>query len=189
MAQFSFITSMYNNTCCSHCTCTKYIICTWLIILSQVLAQPLYLHEQDYTVTWQAELADFSLQPPVDGCLYERVFGNLPYITNHNVEHGLDRMMVMLRIFFFFFFWGGGMGWDGRRKVDEGGKSHSHGKSSQQASQIPWCPASRPKWPTRHVYSSPPPSADAALSGPDGKRWQFAEEVNFSDSQNLIVPG
>lgn len=51
--------------------------------------------------------------------------------------------------------------------------SQSHGKSSQQASQIPWCPASRPKWPIRHVYSSPPPSADAALSGPNEKRWQL----------------
>lgn len=51
--------------------------------------------------------------------------------------------------------------------------SQSHGKSSQQASQIPWYPASQPKWPIRHVYSSPPPSADAALSGPNEKRWQL----------------
>lgn len=134
MAQFSFITSMYNNTCCSHCTCTKYIICTWLIILSQVLAQPLYLHEQDYTVTWQAELADFSLQPPVDECLYERVFGNLPYITNHNVEHGLDRMMVMLRIFFFFF--SEGEEWDGMG----GGRSTkaaSHIVTASQVNRLP----------------------------------------------------
>lgn len=61
--------------------------------------------------------------------------------------------------------------------VDGGGKSHRHGKSSQQASQIPWCPASRPKWPIRHVYSSPPPSADAALFWPDEKRWQLRRRL------------
>lgn len=95
-----------------------------------------------------------------------------------NVENGWSRAMDILR--FLEDGWGR-MG--GEEGVDGGGKS------SQQASQIPWCPASRPKWPIRHVCSSPPPSADAALSGPDEKRWQLRRRVNFSNNQNLTVPG
>lgn len=91
-----------------------------------------------------------------------------------NVENGWSRAMDMLR------FLEDGWGRMGGEEGIDGG-----GKSSQQASQIPWCPASRPKWPIRHVCSSPPPSADAALSGPDEKRWQLRRRVNFSNNQNL----
>lgn len=67
----------------------------------------------------------------------------------------------------------GGSGTVGEEGVNGGSKSHNHSKPNQQASQIPWCPASRPKWPLRHIFSSPRPSADAALAWPNGKRWQL----------------
>lgn len=79
--------------------------------------------------------------------------------------------------------WGLCRGEGVKRRVDGGGKS------GRRASQIPWCPASRPKWPIRHVYSSPPPSADAALVGPDEKRWQLRRRLISVTINTLLSRG
>lgn len=150
-------------------------VCVWLIFsgmgcqcncesltstyISKILISPVTLSCKGVPVPSLRLL--FSLQQPVDEYICETVW--LPCMVH------VILTMVWTEWWVCWGFFSGG-GWDVRGVSME---AASHGKSSQQASKIPWCPASRPKWPIRHVYSSPPPSADAALSGPDGKRWQL----------------